>query len=208
MNKIFIIGLPRTGTTSICSKCLDLGFKVAHTAYTQKTFDQAKIIADTPIFSDYQQLDKYYPNSKFILLERELTKWIPSIQQLLKRMYFNVVREDGGFNPYIKRSYQKVFSPLTEENIANDDFLRSCYDTHKSDVLRYFSKRESDLLRLDISQENSLEKLCHFLGAPEQTGNFATLNVGGKVTAWKDLVSDHKVESTKNGRISKLNYLT
>jgi hypothetical protein len=57
--KIFIIGLPRSGTTSICSVMLELGYSVAHTAYTQKTFDNAQVIADTPIFADYKQLDSF-----------------------------------------------------------------------------------------------------------------------------------------------------
>ncbi|MFQ3195483.1 MAG: hypothetical protein ACI9N3_002317, partial [Colwellia sp.] len=52
--KIFIIGLPRSGTTSICAAMLELGYTVAHTAYTQKTFDQAQVIADTPIFADFK----------------------------------------------------------------------------------------------------------------------------------------------------------
>jgi hypothetical protein len=82
MNKIFIIGLPRTGTTSVCAAMLTLGFRVAHTAYTVRAFDEAQVIADTPIFNDYQQLDQAYPKAKFIYLERSLKNWLPSIQQL------------------------------------------------------------------------------------------------------------------------------
>ena len=50
MQKIFIIGLPRTGTTSVCVAMLELGFYVAHTAYTDRSFTEAQVIADTPIF--------------------------------------------------------------------------------------------------------------------------------------------------------------
>lgn len=58
-NKVFIIGLPRTGTTSLCSFLLNKGLTVAHTAYCQQAFDSAQVIADTPIFHDFQQLDSY-----------------------------------------------------------------------------------------------------------------------------------------------------
>ena len=205
--KIFIIGLPRTGTTSICSMCIELGFNVAHTAYTQKTFEQAEVIADTPIFSDYQQLDEYYPNSKFIYLERDISLWLPSIRQLLQRMHHNITRDDGGFNTYLKRCYQEIFAPFTLENINDDNFLNDCYLKHKNNVLKHFISRGSDLLMLDISKEESLNQLQSFLGLTKTNGNFEKLNTGGKVTAWKDIKSPLKVESTHNGRISTLDYL-
>ena len=207
--KIFIIGLPRSGTTSICSAMLELGFTVAHTAYTQKTFDNAQVIADTPIFTDYKHLDNFYPNSKFIYLARDREQWLPSIKQLLKRMYVNVTRDDGGFNTIIKRCYQKTFAPFTFENIESNEFLTRCYLQHRDEVQQYFSERAQDLLTIDISEPTSYSKLLNFLSLHEgcTTGNFERLNIGGKVTAWKDLKHDNKIESTKNGRMSLLDYL-
>ncbi|MFB0982289.1 MAG: sulfotransferase [Alteromonadaceae bacterium] len=206
--KIFIIGLPRSGTTSICSAMLELGYSVAHTAYTQKTFDNAQVIADTPIFADYKQLDSFYPNSKFIYLSRSSAKWLPSIKQLLQRMYINVTREDGGFNTIIKRCYQSTFSPFTLENIENDEFLTQSYLKHSDDVQQYFSKRAQDLLTIDISEATSYQKLLSFLSLQKgsEPGEFTKLNCGGKVTAWKDLKHVNKIESTKNGKISLLDY--
>jgi len=206
-NKIFIIGLPRTGTTSICSKFLSLSFRVAHTAYTQNTFAQARVIADTPVFSDFAKLDNFYPNSQFIYLARELSLWIPSIRQLLQRMHTNIVRDDGGFNPYIKRCYQQVFSPFTLENINDDDFLIGCYQKHQQSVKQYFGQRQGQLLTIDISKGESLNALLSFIEMPTQQGNFEKMNCGGKVTAWKDIKSPLKVESTHNGRIASLDYL-
>jgi hypothetical protein len=209
LNKIFIIGLPRTSTTSICSKFLALGFSVAHTAYTENTFEQAQVIADTPIFSDFERLDNFYPKSKFIYLERDLSSWLPSIKQLLQRMFHNIQRNDGGFNPYIKHSYQTTFSPFTDENIMNERFLEACYLKHQSRVLQYFKDRPKDLLTIDISHKDSLSKLLNFLSLPEeiqQKSQFEKLNIGGKVTAWKDLQHPNKIESTKKGRITPLNY--
>lgn len=205
--KTFILGLPRTGTTSICSKCLELGFTVAHTAYTQKTFNNAEVIADTPIFTDFQALDKYYPNSKFIYLDRELSLWLPSIKQLLQRMHHNLTRSDGGFNPYLKRCYLQIFSPFTLENINNDQFLTDCYLKHKKDVSDYFLNRDNDFLLIDISQAESLHQLQSFLGLDKTSDSFEKLNRGGKVTAWKDIKHPLKVESTHKGRISTLAYL-
>jgi len=206
-SKLFILGLPRTGTTSICSTLLALNYAVAHTAYTQTTFDQATAIADTPVFNDYQALDHYYPNSQFIYLTRTANKWIPSIKQLLLRMFNNVVRDDGGFNPIIKRCYTEIFSPFTLENINNDDFLLACYNQHKTAVTQYFEQQNLPVLFIDISETNSYQALLDFLNVKSTSTTFPTLNMGGKVTAWKDLKHPLKIESTKNGRCSRLDYL-
>jgi hypothetical protein len=209
MNKIFIIGLPRTGTTSMCAAMLELGFYVAHTAYTERSFSEAQVIADTPIFCDYQHLDKAYPNAKFIYLSRSMNKWLPSIQQLLARMHHNLIRGDGGFNPIIKRCYQDIFSPYSLTNINDHDFLAKCYQQHKAQVQQYFQDRESDLLSIDISDSQSYAELLNFLNFDKNSAfnyGFEKLNVGGKVTAWKDIKSTLKVDSTNKGRITKLPY--
>jgi len=206
IEKVFIIGLPRTGTTSVCAAMLALGYKVAHTAYTQRTFEQAQVIADTPVFCDFQRLDNYYPNSRFIYLERAEHLWLPSIRQLLMRMKKNILRTDGGFNTTIKRCYQKVFTPFTEENIQDDNFLLNCYQQHQQEITAYFSNRPQDLLSINISQESSYQQLLTFLALENPTGNFQQMNRGGKVTAWNDLKNDNKIASTNNGKITKLDY--
>ena len=208
--KILIIGLPRTATTSICVTMLALGYKTAHTAYLQSCLDDAQVIADTPVFCDYQALDKYYPNSKFINLTRDLDKWLPSIRQLLSRMYTNLQRDDGGFNPHLKRCFNHVFTPLTRENIDSDEFLTACYKKHQQSVTRYFADRTQDLLTLDIAAPDSFAKLIKFLGLPSDTqGEFPLINMKGKVTAWNKVSHPLKVASTRNGRIdSQFKYLT
>lgn len=206
--KIFIIGLPRTSTTSVCLAALNLGFKTAHTAYTHQTMQQAQVIADTPIFCDYQTLDANYPNAKFIYLTREPELWLPSIKQLLQRMYKNLQRTDGGFNPMLKRCYNTVFSPLTEENIKQDEFLLNCYQRHFQTAKDYFSAREQDLLIIDVSQPNSYCALVEFLGlksTKNDAAGFEHINIGGKVTAWKKIKHPLKIEATLRGRVDKIN---
>nr|WP_170309641.1 sulfotransferase [Litorilituus lipolyticus] len=186
---------------------LELGFKTAHTAFTQVSFQQAQVIADTPIFCDYQALDKAFPGSKFIYLERESKLWVPSIKQLLQRMYTNLQREDGGFNPIMKRCYNEVFSPLTLENISNDDFLLACYEQHHQAVKQYFATRESDLLSINISDRTSFQKLLSFISInPEDSikNDFYKINIAGKVRAWQGIKHPLKVESTSQGKVDKV----
>ena len=207
--KIFIIGLPRTATTSVCLAMLEQGFKTAHNAYTQDAFLHAEVLADTPIFCDYQALDKHFPNSKFIYLTRSPERWLPSIKQLLQRMIVNLQRTDGGFNPHLKRCYKEVFSPLTEENLNDDMFLQACYTRHQQGVVDYFKERKNDLLTIDVSEEDSYLALLKFLNidaSKAREGGFKQINIGGKVKAWQDLNNALKVESTNKGRIDKMLY--
>lgn len=207
--KIFIIGLPRTATTSVCLAMLEQGFKTAHNAYTQDAFAQAQVLADTPIFCDYQKLDKHFANSKFIYLTRSPQKWLPSIKQLLQRMYVNLQRTDGGFNPHLKRCYNEVFSPLSEENLNSDDFLLNCYQRHQQGIENYFKDRADDLLTIDVSEPDSYLTLLNFLTidiSRAREGGFKQINIGGKVKAWQDLNNPLKIESTNKGRIDKVLY--
>lgn len=211
-NRVFVLGLPRTGTTSICSTLLSLNYHVAHTAYTQTTFEKANAIADTPVFNDYKELFFYYPNSQFVYLTRDADKWVPSIKQLLLRMYNNVIRDDGGFNPIIKRCYTAIFSPFTLENINNDDFLLSCYNKHITATTEFFKQQNCPVLFIDISKEGDHQRLLSFLNKEDTNESssklsFPVLNQGGKVTAWKDLKHPNKIESTKNGRCSALDHI-
>ena len=201
--KIFIIGLPRTGTTSVCNAFLHFGIPTAHTAYTTACFDNAVAIADTPIFNDFKVLDKYYPGAKFIYLERELTTWIPSIRQLLQRMHTNLIRADGGFNIHLKRCYLNTFKDFSLENINNDQYLTDCYNVHINNAKAYFSNREQDFLAIDIAKPNSFSQLYDFLSITSELNGFEKMNMGGKVTAWNDIKHPLKIESTAKGRIDK-----
>ena len=201
-NKIFIIGLPRTGTTSICHSFLELGYKTAHTAYTQQSIHSAEVIADTPVFNEYKLLDKHFDNCRFINLERELTKWLPSIRQLLTRMHTNLMREDGGFNTHLKRCYLDTFGRFNLSDIESDEYLTQCYNRHQNQVSEYFRGREHQLLSLSVADEQSPKLLQNFLQT-EQTITFKPLNIAGKVTAWNDIKHPNKVASTRNGKIDK-----
>ena len=139
-----------------------------------------------------------------------MEKWLPSIQQLLVRMHSNLIRDDGGFNPIIKRCYQQIFTPYSLNNINSFDFLAQCYQQHQQRVQLHFADRANDLLSIDISESQSYAQLLRFLNLPpvESTNlGFKKLNVGGKVTAWKDIKNTLKVDSTNKGRVTKLPYL-
>jgi hypothetical protein len=201
MNKLFIIGLPRTGTTSISVALLQHNFKVAHTAYTKRAFELADVISDAPCFSDYQELDKLFPDSRFVYLERALENWIPSMQMLLKKMLPELDAKKGYLHPVLKRSFNKTFALQTAADPENMQHLATCYLSHQQAVLDYFADR-TDLLKIDISHSKSLSHLLSFLdiATQDEASEFPRLNVGKQVDNWKEFKHPNKVNSLSAGK--------
>lgn len=209
MNKLFIIGLPRTGTTSISIAMLDYNFHVAHTAYTKRAFELADVLSDAPCFSDYQQLDVLFPGSKFVYLDRALADWVPSIQMLLQKMHINLAPKTGIFNPVLKRSFNEVFdlyikSGAGKQKILNElafteAHLIDCYQQHKNQVLEYFSNRD-DLLTINLSDQKSLTRLLTFLQIPHDSEvQFPHTNIGKHVSGWREFKHSNKVNALSSG---------
>ncbi|MGS0680670.1 sulfotransferase [Shewanella sp. 125m-7] len=199
MNKVFIIGLPRTGTTSISVAMLDYGYKVAHTAYTKHAFYLADIISDSPCFCDYPQLDKLFPGAKFVYLERDLSLWVPSMQMLVNKMKAQLDLKTGTFNPILKRTFNDTFD-LAVTNVPDDPtHLEMCYRRHEQQVVSYFKNRD-DLIRINVSDAQSLMKLLTFLDIQfEGTPTFPHLNIGKKVACWSEHKHPNKVNANSAG---------
>lgn len=198
MNKLFIIGLPRTGTTSISVALLEY-FKVSHTCYTKRAFELADVISDCPCFSDYQQLDALFPESKFVYLQRNPVQWLPSIQMLLNKMLPRL-NSDTYVNPILKRSFDKTFDLNNVDKPLEKMHLTRCYQRHKQGVKDYFQGQDN-LLTIDINQSDSLSQLLDFLNV-QYSGDkqFPHLNIGKLVDNWKDIKHIHKINPNTAGR--------
>ena len=193
--KIFIVSLPRTGTTSICEYFIHNGFKVAHTAFTQEAFHQAQVVADTPVFSDYKELDALFPDAKFIYNDRPIEQWLPSIQALLLRMQTRMLDPKNGFHHVLKRSYQSVFEFNADGFDCSDASLSLCYQQHKEALFQYFKSRD-DFFVYQLGSNKSLQHLHRFVGI-EATANavMPIVNQDGRINAWKQVKSINKVDS-------------
>lgn len=203
MSKIFIIGLPRTGTTSISVALLDYGFKVAHTAYTKRAFELADVISDAPCFCDYAELDKLFPNSKFIYLARDLKRWVPSAQMLLNKMLPELTPKTGYLHPVLKRVMNSCFNLADNTNPLSEQHLSHCYLAHQTAVMAYFAGRK-DFLAIDISAQHSFAELLAFLNINSNAAcDFPHLNVGNQVDKWQQLKHPNKINSLSAGKDHK-----
>lgn len=203
MSKIFIIGLPRTGTTSVCASLLDLGFKVAHCAVTEGSLNAADVIGDTPAYCDYKILDERFPQSRFIYLERTMGSWLPSIKSLLSNMITGLNVEHGGFPPAVKRCYKEIFHPIIIDSIVSDTHLNSCYTRHKNDINEYFKDRQKSLLSIDVSHANAYQQMVSFLDIDSTRDTFKSMNTNGQIVSWRELQHKNKIRLnllSANGR--------
>jgi hypothetical protein len=133
-NKVFGIGLNRTGTASLSAALNILGINTRHyCSITSKTksvkIDDVYILdgaVDSTFKHTYPLLDKTFPLSKFILTIRDKEQWVTSVSSF-------------GSHEHIK------------------------YDTYIKQVTCYFKNR-NDLLMLNICDGEGWEKLCPFLG--------------------------------------------
>ena len=89
--KVFIIGLSKTGTTSMAAALSMLNYKVKDYNFTQinkianKSFTKGDLknidaAGDITVVSCYKMLDAMFPGSKFILTYREMNSWLKSAE--------------------------------------------------------------------------------------------------------------------------------
>ena len=176
INKIFEVGLSKTATTSL-KKALEildynvLGFDLdcAKLYENDKIDDLFKIaekydaFKDVPWhFLDVDLLDSKFPNSKFILLDRDNQEWVKSMVSHWERaeILSQNTHDLGRYNKADTNYQRWLKNPEETERrlIANKERKYSY-------IKRYFKGRPNDLLVMDIStDEFNWENLCNFLG--------------------------------------------
>ena len=171
-NKVFEIGVPKTGTTSLGKAYSILGLK--QKGWSEKLFKEwqrgeynniFKTIDSFDAFQDgpwhdirFSILDEKYPNSKFIILERDNETWYRSMEYQYKIKFQREWFLNKSKNEHINRKLKK-------------------YEKIKD----YFKNRPYDLLTLNIIEtDDPWGKLCGFLGLPRPHHNipFPHINKG------------------------------
>jgi hypothetical protein len=170
MPKIFCIGLPKTGTTSLHHAAEILGLRSIHWPHDQITVRQLRagdydlkimktcdIVSDIPISAIFPQLDRHFPGAKFVMTHRDRAAWLESQR---KAPFNNRLPTPGGHRDF----YRAMLYGVTE---FSEERFSWVYDEHVARVQRYFSgDRMRDLLQIDITAGDSWRPLCDFLGLP------------------------------------------
>ncbi|MGV7234716.1 MAG: sulfotransferase [Nitrosomonadaceae bacterium] len=163
MNKIFGIGLSRTGTTSLSQFLQKVGINMIHCPNEKQLFSPTtEASSDICVAIHYKKLDQMYPNSKFIYTIRDVNSWLASIQAHLDRKTANKPEKWAGTSrkTWAITNRIKIYGQL---DFDRETFL-DAYNRHDNDVKEYFKERKQDLLILDVCDEDKENKILSFLG--------------------------------------------
>lgn len=152
-SKVFCIGYNKTGTTTLGKSLEILGYK--NSSFNKKVWRKyykkgniEKVIGYTSKFESFDDLpwlkvdmipilDKKFPGSKFIYLEREEDSW--------KKSYLNWTFKRTGKFPDPEKGWES-------------------YCKHREFVRGYFENRPEDIIILDVKNEYAFRDLGKFLG--------------------------------------------
>jgi hypothetical protein len=196
--KVFCIGLGKTGTTSLERALKDLGYRLGNqlraesllASYAARNFGPiiefcltADAFQDAPFgfpFT-YLALDQFFPNAKFVLSVRnDADQWYRSLIRFHGNKFAGgriPTKEDllAAPNPNVWKS-NRVLLNTPEDDIYHKPTLVSFYERHNADVRDYF-RHKSNLLEINISDNGAYQRFCHFLGKEPVGRDFPRLNV-------------------------------
>jgi hypothetical protein len=174
--RIFGIGMQKTCTTSLNGALNILGFDAAHWESPRRardiwqemrefgkslTMEAFYAASDLPISLMYEQFDKSYPGSKFILTIRNGDHWLESVRNHWSYEH-NPWRADWDWDCFSHRIHKELYG---KKQFDAPVFLER-YHQHNEEVLRYFANRRDDLLVIDIERSPTWDALCKFLDKP------------------------------------------
>lgn len=200
--KVFCVGLSRTGTTSLEQALKDLGYRLGDQHQGELLLQQYKVRNFRPIvefcltadaFQDapfsfpftYLALDQSFPNAKFILSVRDSSdQWYRSLVRYHSNLFGggrlptkdDLIRSTYSYPGFVWESVKVLLNASEEEeDIYDKPRLVSYYDRHNRDVRDYF-RSKSNLLEINVSDKGAYRKFCDFLGKEPIAEGFPWLN--------------------------------
>jgi hypothetical protein len=181
--KVFILGVHKTGTNTLRRALEIFGYKVTgpdpnlmkeykdgNYKNIYKYLEKYDAFQDDPWFMMYEKLYELYPSGKFILIDRDDRSWIKSVQKFydysskakIARNYFY-----GSLDPY-------------EDESSYIEAFRS----HRKHVKTFFGKNEN-FIHINLKDYNAFQNFKEFLGITSGTlKDFPVINSTPK-TKWQ-----------------------
>jgi hypothetical protein len=170
--RIFGIGMPKTGTTSLHVALKHLGIDSAHWTgpwWAKKvweemqtgrsvTLEKHQALSDLPFTMLFRELDKAYPGSKFILTTRDEERWVRSTRNHWDYKV-NPWRASWDGDCFSHRMHNLFYGRKS----FDAETMLARYRQHNAEVLEYFKHRQKDLLVMDMDCGAGWKELCTFL---------------------------------------------
>jgi hypothetical protein len=155
-NKVYCIGLNKTGTTSLHIAFQKLGLKSFHGG----TFDsRIDAFSDGRYYKNFEKLYYQTPNSLFILNTRDLKDWIVSRIKHCQKGHYTPGWENDS-----------IHSPKRIKEWVNERW--QLYEK----INEFFKDKQSRLLVFDVCAGDNYQKLCPFLGLSRIAEKFPRKN--------------------------------
>ena len=169
-NKLFGVGLNRTGTSSLheALKMLDISSIHASTTLWERVelnrlmtwplltgMESTKAFLDHPVDWLYKELDRHYPNSIFVYTWRDLSSWMKS----------------------------RIWLAEWVGTKIDETTLIRLWHNHSHEVAEYFKNRQDVFLEINICAGEGWEKLCPFLDVDMKVEPFP--HIGARASALK-----------------------
>jgi len=196
--KYFIIGRNKSGTSSVKHAFIDLGFQVGDQRKAERLAPcvwngnfkplirycrTATVFKDTPFSwpNVYKELDKAFPNAKFILTVRDSAdQWYNSFINYQTKIFGKTPTIDDLKNSsYVWKGWRWENRQLPLENyddIWNKDLWKNHYLKHNEDVKEYFKDKPHKLLVLNLAEKDAYKKFCAFIGVKPNKEKFPWKN--------------------------------
>jgi hypothetical protein len=164
-SKIFGIGLAKTGTTSLNDAFAILGIASIGCPASIAAIERFDAATDGIVADRFEELDRTFPNSKFIYTVRDPQSWLASYTRYHGRKQSPMP------------GHAAMRKHLYGTSGVNEQTLLDAYQRHEHHVFTYFRDRPQDLLVLNIcSGQADWETLCAFLGKPAPAVPFPASN--------------------------------
>jgi hypothetical protein len=182
MNRIFGIGLSRTGNKSLARALRTLGFDAHHWPTSMHELENHQAVTDITVSCRFKELDRSHPASLFIYTVRDRPSWLKSCKGHWSRL--NKIRGTSKLLPFAERAEIALYGTLQ----YNESILIEAYERHDKSVMEYFKQRPDDLLVLDIIGGQGWDALCGFLSRPVPSVKFPHANPG-----YRSGLCDHRI---------------
>ena len=140
--KVFVVGYPRSGNHSLHVLFKKNNLNSCQTPGIWKT-KQYDCFSDRGNFWPFWLMDKYYPNSIFILNTRPVYKYIRSV---INHRFGRGKKSSGWFEP----STRNIQNEIIERNLDMLNFVKQC-------------KEKNNCLVVNIERPGSFDFVCNYL---------------------------------------------
>ena len=202
-SKLFGIGFNKTGSTTMEAVFRLYGFAVPNQKeqeaaivkqLRQGNYEPLKeFVSRHDAFQDlpfsqgdcYVLCDALFPNSKFILTERDPEEWFSSLYRYRQKTHQVERPEFMTEADILAKEYLYIgYRHMSEETflttsqggevrvrwdkLFDRDFYIEKYMNRNAEIKHYFQNRPDALLVIDVTKERDTSEICRFLGIPER----------------------------------------